>query len=154
MASTDDNTCTPQSSTSSLASIASPSEAARLPFQDKFSTDKYLSWLSDLSDDQLRDEEYRCQTELLSCCSGIIANAVATPFTAVPTAGLSLAAHAASVSYKQAKRVYYHSHVKLCNDELSKRNIYRRNMSDSQAMKTAAKGVVRTVVPSSIFKYF
>ena len=130
--------------------VPTPSKET-LSFQDKLDSDKYSTWLENLSDDQLKDEQLRVSKELIQVCSSIMANAGASIFTAPATGFASLAFHGASVSYKQAKRVYYTEHLKICDIELKERGLGSKSISDKEMLKTVGKGVLRTIVPRALF---
>ena len=119
--------------------------------QDKFNQSKYVAWLRDLNDEQLRDEQQRVHKELIQVYASIAANVGTTCVTGPATGGLSLAAHGASLVYKETRRQYYNLHQDLCDAELARRGVSKKEISDKELLKTVGKGVLRTVIPAALF---
>ena len=140
-----------EQTTITISEITEPSDPDDLSFRDKMSDEKYRAWLQDLLDSSLEDEQYRVSQELIEVGSCILANAGASAFTAPVTGGLSLAVHGSSMAVKQGKRIYYQNHLRLCDEELKRRGLGARRLSDSETFKSVGRGVLRTVIPKALF---
>lgn len=101
----------------------SGSHLDKLPMQDRFSAAKYAAWLRGLSDSALQQEEKRTSLLRTSANAWIVANFVATPFTAPATGLASLGVHGAHIAYKTGRSLHYSKNWDLCRAEMEKREV-------------------------------